>query len=952
MSDSNLPKSWEEVLNAPLRWIRRVPRRLRGVVLFALVLLVGIPVVWKGWESIVDRLAKGYALSFLVLPHHDVPYGMAYFPGAGKELESVRAYPIYNVDMHQAVAVQPLAEIKDVIRDAYRITIGNPTDRKFLVTGVTMHVRRYEKLPPRYVCVWKRKGLQQVLTADFDLKPETRQATLLDEQRIIELPPGEAQVVLARVRDAVPGLYTFYFTADAQSVRGKTFKLTSEDFRLLVPNRTSGGATPRGVSIATADPSTALVKRFLDLQPAGWQKLCDASNPRSLDAALAASRGFTLKVGVDDAELVQQFVTAAAVPDPGVMRPISDVVGDCVEGRDDAAPCADTLISLGQPDQALRVLRDGLARNPGDPAAGAKLIEILIARNENARAKEVWDQVSARAGPNDDLYAAGFTLARATSDVALADRLARESAMQFPDSLILLEERTLFYRTHGRAADALHALAAGCRNLDVHPDTAGRRFLRRVVRDTIILMSNRGSPEVGAWLPVILNRCPSQIAWDLRSSPALWHYASMQRPFARPPASSKEGLERARALIASGRLRQAGRELGYVDRTGTPAGAAEARELFGDVLYGNGEYERAGNMYLRAFRDRSLPKVQMEGILVKAALAYYHVRSPRVMDVFEAAGHRLMRAADLPNGVARQLGQPKPEQRVLDQPVWAAPQSGGLVLLVRGFATGDHALAEAGFVIALTSEPVFELGQAAGDIKSRDFYMPLARTIGRWGRSKNAVPALSNQMIDYYAKYYIREERFFAKDETVVDSEYAGRYEAANAALVMLKETQLDTASVFFVRVRGGMTFGTSFPSKEEVFTDAGWFPFEQWKARLLNWHRRAKPGVYLEKLTGSRLEAEQLFRHGLERAYRDYEVQEGLDEIERAIAQDDTNVEALRVAAQLSAALAQPRRCAELAQRGVVLDPDAEHLSKLAAACQGAIRRPDDAGHPGPVRD
>lgn len=193
---------------------------------------------------------------------------------------------------------------------------------------------------------------------------------------MIDLPRGEAQVVVARVRDAAPGVYTFYFEADIQSIRGKVSKFTRQDFRLLVPNRSERGGDARGVSITLASDLPDLVARLLNLDVAGWEKLRDASNPQSLDAALAVSRGFAVK-GRDDATFVQQVSPRSRAATPGMMRLIIEILSNCTERKDDAADCAPRS-SPSANTQAMRVLRDGLAHDPADARAAAKLIELLL----------------------------------------------------------------------------------------------------------------------------------------------------------------------------------------------------------------------------------------------------------------------------------------------------------------------------------------------------------------------------------------------------------------------------------------------------------------------------------------------------------------------------------------------------------------------------------------------
>src|ERR1051325_2771033 len=324
------PANWEDIQNAPVHWLfRRLPRRFRGAALILLVLIIGIPSVWHSWEAIVGVFVTPSKLSLLVLPHHDVPYGMAYLRRNDRTVDSMPAYPIYNIDMHQAVVVQPLMDLRDVIRDGYRITLGNPTDHKLLVTKIVMHVRRRDTLPARYVCAWKQKGVEQVVTTDFDLRPGIRETSLLDDTHVIDIASGEAQVIVARVRDATPGVYTFYFSAEVQSVRGKPSTVTSQDFRLFVPNRDDKRPEPRGVSLITNGNLHDLVSRVLDLDSAGWEKLRDASNPRSLDAELAIAHGVSVREA-DDAAFVTHFIREGTLPPPGNMRPVVQIISNCV----------------------------------------------------------------------------------------------------------------------------------------------------------------------------------------------------------------------------------------------------------------------------------------------------------------------------------------------------------------------------------------------------------------------------------------------------------------------------------------------------------------------------------------------------------------------------------------------------------------------------------------------
>lgn len=121
------------------------------------------------------------------------------------------------------------------------------------------------------------------------------------------------------------------------------------------------------------------------------------------------------------------------------------------------------------------------------------------------------------------------------------------------------------------------------------------------------------------------------------------------------PSTPREGLDRARALIASGRVYLAAQELSYVDRAGSRADAAEAQELFGDLLFRNEQYERAGDVYMRAYKLASLPKVRLEGIALKAAFAYYHAQSPRISDVFDAAGPQFLRVVKTASSAGRSI---------------------------------------------------------------------------------------------------------------------------------------------------------------------------------------------------------------------------------------------------------------------------------------------------------
>jgi hypothetical protein len=260
--------------------------------------------------------------------------------------------------------------------------------------------------------------------------------------------------------------------------------------------------------------------------------------------------------------------------------------------------------------------------------------------------------------------------------------------------------------------------------------------------------------------------------------------------------------------------------------------------------------------------------------------------------------------------------------------------------MVRGFATGSYEIASSGFVATLTADPVFALGQTTADGDSYDALSPVVETIRRWGQSRDTVPVLPASFIEYFMERYLREERIFEPDESAPDEDYAGRFERGDRMVQVMEHVKVERASAYFVRVRGGMTFGTLLPPKDEVFTGTSWMSFAQWQARERPRHRDAREGVYLEKLTGPRLEAERAFRRGVERAYRHYEVKQGLIEIEGSLLKDPWNVEALRIAAQLNAVAGLPRRCVEFAELGLELDPIAFGLATLAKDCRTAPTR------------
>jgi len=813
MRNDDIPRDWSGAVAMFRRWLnRRVPRRFRGVVLILLLLAAVIPVVWQTWEPIADVILRPRIPTLLVLPHHDFPYGYAYWKDGKGTVERLRAYPIYNTDMHSTIGGQEIVEETDAIRDGYRITVANPTDRKFIVTSVTMRQRRYEKLPDRYVCVWSRKGVEQVLSKDFDLAPDRGETPLIGDREVVELAPGEAQVILARVRNAAPGIYTFGFSVRAQSLRGSVRTLESGEFRILVPNREPRNpAAPRGVSVAFGGDDNALVSRLLGLDAVSWRALSEATNPRSLDLDL----GFDLSAAMkgNDQDLVQQLLQRVTAQ----LQPKSAFRTDCDASTMHAADCAPLLIALGRPEQAVRVLRDGLVREPDDFRAAAKLTQLLVHRNRLAVARNVWEDAYKRSPPNESLYDAGFDLAEESNDVALAEKLEAQTRLAFPDSERLLLRRLDLYERRERPRDALRALAVSCGLVQQIRIKSEQQVLRRAFILNAIRISNRGEPAFGEWLSSALQRCPSVVTWDLRTSPIFWHYdPSIADPVLRNEFRGADALAMARSLFAGGRARLAFMTLGSVenDQTANAELRTEAQELGGDILLRVKRYEQAGEAYLSAYRTNGLSKLRMEGIAIKAALAYYFASSKNIDAVFKVAGpyERQPSPAAIEETRAR-LGRVPTDLYVVYDPPRATERTYGLMMLFYAFTKHNYELAVRAVVAIFASEPVWELGQHRDLDVHMGGLMALARTMREWKNTPKTAPRLSADFLNYLAYLYTREDPIISVDEDEV-----GSPEGDSASMAKTAQTKFRHG---FERAYGSYELQVGLKEIESALADA-----------------------------------------------------------------------------------------------------------------------------------
>lgn len=933
--DVEIPQDWESVLNAPLRWMnRRVRPRYRRAVLLILLVLVAVPIVWKAWEKIGAPILRPRGPTLLVLPHYDFPYGFAYWRNGGN-VERSTAYPFYKADMHATSFGQANDAASDAIRDAYRITVANPSDSKFVVTNVTMHLRRYEKLPERYVCIWSRKGLAQVVAANFDLRPDAKEARLIGEKEVIDLPPGEAQVIIARVRDATPGVYTFSFSAIVQSLRGRTRTIESAEFRLFVPNREPKNARdPRGISVAFSGDDRTLVPRLLGLDTLSWQKLRDATNPRSLDLDHGIDVGAA--VADDDGAFVQRLLQQ---PSAGVPRADRQLHIDCNASTLHAADCAPLLLAFGRDEEATRVLRDGLARAPDDARAAALLTALLVHKNRRAAARQVWEEAYRASPPNEALYHAGFALTAATGDVALAEKLAVDAGLAFPDSVRLLDDRLRLYEQQHRPADAFQALTAACRHYPRLRERDEQQTARRAIFVTTVHMSNRGEPGFAAWLSSVLLRCPATIVWDLRTSPSLWHYDPfVANPFLEAIPRGADGIAMARALVASGRPKVASAVLAQIveDETSSPALRTEAREIIGDILLAAQEYDLAGDYYLVAYDTSGLPKVRMEAIAVKAALSYYLGGSGKIATVFETAGPRKIPAADVPGVLEEaraQLGKTPKGLFVLYDPLRADERTYGLMTLFYAFTNRSVDYAVRGLVATLAA--LEDRGMSAGDLQA---LQALTKTLVEWKSAPQSHPALPAEFLDRVRDVYMTESAIFEIDE---DAPTAAPNGQSSEQLLLAAELSraLGIKDCYFVRTRIGTAHGCESEQESTILSEHQQ-SYAAWRSEQLPLHRDAPEGVYLEKLKGRRYAAEREFREGLKRAYHFYELESGLKDIEASLAEDPKNVHALKIAAQLNAVLRQPQQCIDLTARALALDPHATGVAQLQAHCRHAAAR------------
>lgn len=447
-----IPDDWQGIKNMPLVWLRKViPPKYQ---LLVICILVGFPLALAAWKLLSSGDLKPTVspprISFLARPHYDMPYGYTYFHAANGELKRVRSFPLTFRDMHaRLLESQSSRRPTGVIREAYRVTIGNPCKTGAVVTGITLRVIDYDILPKRYVSSWHRKGIREAERVDFQLTAETKSKNLLLDSQYVELGPNETFILLANVTSADPGIYKFQFEAAYTGSNGKSGTWRSTEFSLFVPANDKHGTN--GVSVSEILLERAYASRILRMHSPFYDRLRQETNPLSwiLSNADKAESRSTLKL--DDEQFLK--VLREWRKNEIEMRKRKTSV------KDIDRMSVEYLIANGDVSQAIRKLRDHTSRYPTDTESLSKLMFLLLKTNSIDSAHELWrlfqdDTVR----QSEYYYLAGLWLSYYLHDSDMSQRLLRESAMLYPDSLLLLTKRTEYYAGHSDWNQALESL--------------------------------------------------------------------------------------------------------------------------------------------------------------------------------------------------------------------------------------------------------------------------------------------------------------------------------------------------------------------------------------------------------------------------------------------------------------------------------------------------------------
>lgn len=254
-------------------------RHVRGIAFYVMLFVFSTFVVGTSWYlSARYSRPNPDAVSILARPHYDMPYGYAYFQAANGQSRQIRAFPLLLRHMHaRSLESHSLTEPNQTIREAYRITITNPSRERSIVTEIHLHVTDYKKLPKLYVSAWHRKGIKEAERVDFVLTPESMRINLLGDEQYVELSAEETFILIANVASAEPGVYTFRFDVSLARMTGASDNWSSKEFSLLVPSIDPDGTT--GVSVANLPLEKECALRILRLSNPTYEVLRQETNP-------------------------------------------------------------------------------------------------------------------------------------------------------------------------------------------------------------------------------------------------------------------------------------------------------------------------------------------------------------------------------------------------------------------------------------------------------------------------------------------------------------------------------------------------------------------------------------------------------------------------------------------------------------------------------------------------
>jgi tetratricopeptide (TPR) repeat protein len=876
-----------------------------------------------------------------------VPYGYAYFIDTSGQLHSMRAYPTRATDMHAfgTSVGTDMAEPKWT-REAWRIVIQNPTSLKLRLTRVRIVRTDYRPLPERYVCVWKQKGYVTPKSVDIGLGSTDLEWSMLPDGGQATLAPGEDPLILlARIVKADPGIYRVQVVVDAApSLGGPATTVAAGALELFVPDRTAG----HGVhTIGPTDHTEDVVRRILSMSPEPFRKLAADSQSQSWKINLAPTLEIlpATKERDDEAFLKvmrawKDLSTTSAREGDDAESKQANWKNQLIDRSKVGITLAMILESEGRLAEAADVLRQYRIDRPEDDMAAVRLMSDYLTAHDLNAATKLWadlqhDPIRRRLG----WFAAGLALAQATNDSRTADELVKDSRTLFPDDLGLLQYRLPITATVANTPALLNEFKSFCGYADYLPDEPDRLKFAAQLAATLDGVTGLPTRGLADEIRQVLARCPAWIVRLVRTEGRLWPFLPELRL---PPDVSTdkaipndEWLPLGTSLAMSGRL-DAAAALLEKERALRPDDP-ELADVLSDVYIRVGRIDDAQRVLEHALALKGASQELVERFIGKSILIAHQKDDITIVT-------RLYNAFGV-ESQTRASGAPKASLRIR-----------ALLRLTREIAIADFESLPRDFVDWFRSDPQELLGGYTPD--SMQVVVALFQAIGN--QTQGIAPLsfgmgrVPRELTTVLWRSYLHlnpqlvPNRYLSIDEEkrAGQASLVSFAQATEAALVK----NSPSLTVFFVRWRGGISFGMSHDGIDEVVDGGANIPLKRWSETHLSDAEGARTGVYLVPLRGKAFDAQIALHEAFAAGLGHYDIVEAKKLVAAVTKDDPTDPSAYWLTAALEAIDGAPAKCLAAVSRGILLDPLLQPLQSLKLACEeAAARRPRRASHQSP---